>query len=107
MEGDDPADAARYGLVSGVRYAGIGPGTGQAPSEFAGNRLVPRMPLNEQIERQISAEDPTSRESLTSKGYCGGRIFWRISRTRGSSFSAEKVGSLLAGKQGNSTSRAS
>jgi len=27
----DPADAARYGLVSGVRYAGIGaPGTGQS-----------------------------------------------------------------------------
>ncbi|HET7107135.1 MAG TPA: hypothetical protein VFI38_10015, partial [Candidatus Acidoferrum sp.] len=40
MEGDDAADAARYGLVPGVRYAGVGasavggPGAGQAPPEF-------------------------------------------------------------------------
>lgn len=78
VEGDDPADAARYGVVSGVRYAGLGasarcgtPGTGQAPSDLwsgkgtqpgmAVPRFVPGMPLDVQIERQISAEDPTSR----------------------------------------------
>ena len=69
VEGDDPADAARYGLVSGVRYAGVGahgraPGAGQAPppnSLGSGARFVPGVPLAVQIERQISAEDPTSR----------------------------------------------
>ena len=75
VEGDDAADAARYGVVSGVRYAGFGasalakatagkPGTGQAPSdrfEAGAARFVPGMPLEVQIERQISAEDPTSR----------------------------------------------
>jgi hypothetical protein len=70
VEGDDAADAARYGLVSGVRYAGFGahrcaPGAGQAPpdkfSPGDGVRFVPGMPLDVQIERQISAEDPTSR----------------------------------------------
>jgi hypothetical protein len=40
VEGDDPADAARYGLVSGVPYAGIGaPGTGQARTKVAGTGL--------------------------------------------------------------------
>jgi phage terminase large subunit len=68
IEGDDPADAARYGLVSGVRHAGFGahyraPGAGQAPPEnFASaHRFVPGMPLGVQIEQQISALDPTSR----------------------------------------------
>lgn len=69
MEGDDPADAARYGLVPGVRYAGVGasavggPGAGQAPPEFGNGtaRFVPGIPVDVQIERQISAEDPTSR----------------------------------------------
>ena len=69
VEGDDPADAARYGVVSGVRYAGVGahtraPGTGQAPSDASAiraPRFVPGVPLGVQIERQISAEDPTSR----------------------------------------------
>jgi hypothetical protein len=68
-EGDDAADAARYGLVSGVRYAGIGahgraPGAGEAPPKNgmgSGARFVPGVPLAVQIERQISAEDPTSR----------------------------------------------
>ena len=69
MDGDDAADAARYGLVSGVRYAGIGahrsaPGAGQAPPPNglgSGARFVPGVPVAVQIERQISAEDPTSR----------------------------------------------
>ena len=71
VEGDDAADAARYGVVSGVRYAGFGasatggrPGAGQAPPDNFGAstaRFVPGMPLDAQIERQISATDPTSR----------------------------------------------
>jgi Terminase large subunit, T4likevirus-type, N-terminal len=69
MDGDDAADAARYGLVSGVRYAGIGahgraPGAGESPPNNgmgSGARFVPGVPVGMQIERQISAEDPTSR----------------------------------------------
>ena len=69
MEGDDAADAARYGLVPGVRYAGVGasavsgPGAGQAPPEFGNGtaRFVPGIPVDVQIARQITAEDPTSR----------------------------------------------
>jgi hypothetical protein len=69
IEGDDAADAARYGLVPGVRYAGVGasavggPGAGQAPPEFGNGtaRFVPGIPVDVQIERQITAEDPTSR----------------------------------------------
>ena len=69
MEGDDAADAARYGLVPGVRYAGVGasavggPGAGQAPPEFGNGtaRFVSGIPVEVQIERQIAAEDPTSR----------------------------------------------
>jgi phage terminase large subunit len=68
VEGDDAADAARYGVVSGVRYAGFGahrsaPGAGQAPPNNFGEglRFVPGIPVEVQIQRQISAEDPTSR----------------------------------------------
>jgi terminase large subunit-like protein len=69
MDGDDPADAARYGLVSGVRLAGIAlagtPGIGaQHTAPLHGNspsRFVTGMPLEEQIARQVSATDPTSR----------------------------------------------
>ena len=69
MDGDDAADAARYGLVPGVRYAGVGasavsgPGAGQAPPEFGSGtaRFVPGIPVDVQIARQITAEDPTSR----------------------------------------------
>lgn len=66
MDGDDPADAARYGIVPGVRYAGVGaqdgaPGAGQTPPEIGGARFVPGIPLAVQIDRQITAEDPTSR----------------------------------------------
>jgi len=66
IEGDDPADAARYGIVPGARYAGVGaqagaPGAGQAPPEIGSTaRFVPGMPLGVQIERQITATDPTS-----------------------------------------------
>jgi phage terminase large subunit len=77
MDGDDPADSARYGLVSGARLAGVGagfsqPGAMQGSPNFApGNvgarfsasppRFVTGMPLGEQIARQVSAQDPTSR----------------------------------------------
>jgi hypothetical protein len=67
VEGDDPADAARYGIVPGARYAGVGasarggPGAGQAPPLYSQVRFMPGMPLGEQIARQVSAEDPTSR----------------------------------------------
>ncbi len=80
VDGDDPADAARYGLVSGGRLAGVG----AAPSGYAGHaplragqppplnspgapRFVSGMPLDEQIARQISATDPTSRAIHTQR----------------------------------------
>ncbi len=80
VDGDDPADAARYGLVSGGRLAGVG----AAPSGYAGHaplragqppplnspgapRFVTGMPLDEQIARQISATDPTSRAIHTQR----------------------------------------
>ncbi len=69
VDGDDPADAARYGLVSGGRLAGVGPAfvparAGQAPPLYpphGGPHFVTGMPLDEQIARQVSATDPTSR----------------------------------------------
>jgi hypothetical protein len=69
VEGDDSADAARYGLVSGGRLAGVGPAfvpsrAGQAPpfhSPAGAPHFVTGMPLAEQIERQVSATDPSSR----------------------------------------------
>src|SRR4029077_7650210 len=56
VDGDDPADAARYGLVSGGRLAGVGPAfmparAGQAPpynSPAGTARFVTGMPLGEQ-----------------------------------------------------------
>jgi hypothetical protein len=79
VDGDDPADAARYGLVSGGRLAGVGagftqPGATHGSPNFAGSdagtrfgaslpgapRFVTGMPLAEQIARQVSATDPTS-----------------------------------------------
>jgi hypothetical protein len=68
MDGDDPADAARYGIVPGARCAGVGasalggPGAGQTPPpNFSGStaRFVPGMPLEEQIARQIHTQDAT------------------------------------------------
>jgi phage terminase large subunit len=69
MDGDDPADSARYGLVSGGRLAGVATAfapsrAGQPPPSYppgSGARFVSGMPLGEQIARQISATDPTSR----------------------------------------------
>ncbi len=68
MDGDDPADSARYGLVSGGRIAGVGTAlapsrAGQAPPLHppgSGAHFVTGMPLGEQIARQVSATDPTS-----------------------------------------------
>src|SRR6266704_1109182 len=69
VDGDDPADAARYGLVSGGRLAGVGPAfvpsrAGQAPplhSPVNAPHFVTSMPLGEQIARQVTATDQTSR----------------------------------------------
>jgi phage terminase large subunit len=69
MDGDDPADSARYGLVSGGRIAGVATAfvpsrAGQPPPlkpPGSGAHFVTGMPLGEQIARQISATDPTSR----------------------------------------------
>ena len=76
VEGDDPADAARYGLVSGARFAGFGQSVipSGGPAGFAGpqsrnlssfdpraGHFVHGMPLDEQIARQVSAQDPTAR----------------------------------------------
>ena len=78
VDGDDPADAARYGLVSGARFAGVtdykavissGGRTGLADRQSRNlssldpgtPHFVHGMPLEEQIQRQISATDPTSR----------------------------------------------
>jgi len=67
VDGDDPADAARYGLVSGARLAGLNrsviPGEARNLSSLALGtpHFVHGMPLDEQIVRQISATDPTSR----------------------------------------------
>jgi hypothetical protein len=68
MDGDDPADSARYGLVSGGRIAGVGAAfapsrAGQPPPLHppgSGAHFVTGMPLSEQIARQVSAKDPTS-----------------------------------------------
>jgi hypothetical protein len=69
MDGDDPADSARYGLVSGGRLAGVGTAfapfrAGQPPPQNPpgrGARFVSGMPLGEQIARQVTASDPTSK----------------------------------------------
>lgn len=74
-DGDDAADAARYGLVSGVRYAGFGahgraPGAGQSPPDkFSAGavRFVPGVPVELQVEKMISAKDPTSRAILRER----------------------------------------
>jgi hypothetical protein len=69
VEGDDSADAARYGLVSGGRLAGVGPAfaparAGQPPPYNSTGRtphFVTGMPLGEQIARHVTATDQTSR----------------------------------------------
>lgn len=67
VDGDDPGDAARYGLVSGARLVSFQPSV--LPGEATRNpsslkpcetRFTRGMPLGEQITRQISATDPTS-----------------------------------------------
>jgi len=85
VEGDDPADAARYGLVSGGKLAGVGPSfvsarAGQAPpfhSPHDGPHFVTGMPLDEQIARQISATDPTSRAIHTQRLEAEAKKFFR------------------------------
>src|SRR5260370_22728516 len=72
VDGDDPADAARYGLVSGGRFAGVAgrvaPGFSPAfvpDAALKGGATQPRfvtgMPLCDPIARQCTAADQTSR----------------------------------------------
>ena len=68
MDADDAADAARYGLVSGARLAGLhalaaddAPPGGLGTQGSGEPHFVHGMPLSEQIARQVSATDPTSR----------------------------------------------
>ena len=78
VDGDDPADAARYGLVAAARFgdfrvpglvipSGGPPGFGGPQSRDLSSldpmrpRFVHGMPLGEQIARQVTAEDATSR----------------------------------------------
>ncbi|HKW64553.1 MAG TPA: terminase family protein [Candidatus Acidoferrum sp.] len=92
MEGDDAADAARYGLVSGARLAGMHEFviSSGVPAGFAGPQLrnlssldpgaphfVHGMPLDEQIQRQISATDPTSRAIHTQRLQGEAKKFFR------------------------------
>ena len=68
VEGDDPADAARYGLCSGTRFYGF---AARDSSSKAGDSLVGApansgfrwngAPLEQQIAQRVSATDPTSR----------------------------------------------
>src|SRR5262249_45778077 len=79
VDGDDAADAARYGLVSGSRLAGLSqpviptgeatmfssPSSGLCSMNLSsidppGARFIHGMPLSEQIKRQITTTDPTS-----------------------------------------------
>src|SRR5260370_14338180 len=79
MDGDDAADAARYGLVPGVRYAGVGasavggPGAGQAPPEFGKGtaRFVPGSPGDVQIERQVPEADSNLRSNHQQRVVAG------------------------------------
>ncbi len=73
MDGDDPPDAARYGLISGARYAGVGahasaPGAGNTPpTNPLAPQFVPGTPIDAQISRMVTAEDPTSRAIHTQR----------------------------------------
>ncbi|MBS1842423.1 MAG: hypothetical protein JSS69_17230 [Acidobacteria bacterium] len=78
MDGDDAADAARYGIVSGARWVEknfVAPGFSSTFSNLASGSIenaalkggatqphfVHGMPLGEQIARQVTATEPTSR----------------------------------------------
>jgi phage terminase large subunit len=88
VDGDDPADAARYGLVSGARLAGVGPAfvparAGQSPPLYkpaGGPHFVTGMPLDEQIARQVSATDQTSRAIHYQRLEAEAKKFFRPSK---------------------------
>ncbi len=95
VDGDDPADAARYGLVSGARLAGLGGyvapgfspafGSSDVGARFSASHLgaphfVHGMPLDEQIMRQISATDPTSRAIHSQRLESEAKKFFRPKR---------------------------
>ena len=66
VEGDDPADSARYGLIAAPRFLGSSviprsETTRNLSSADPTSRFVHGMPFGEQIARQVTAEDPTSR----------------------------------------------
>jgi hypothetical protein len=62
VDGDDPADAARYGLVVAARFGAMPSQNGVIPSAARNlSSFVTGMPLGEQIARQVTAEDATSR----------------------------------------------
>ena len=84
VDGDDPADAARYGLVSGARLAGFGGyaspgfvGAQHAAPHLGGSHFIHGMPLGEQIARQISAQDPTSRAIHSQRLEAEAKSFFR------------------------------
>ena len=85
VEGDDAADAARYGLVSGARLAGMSgyksfiSSEARNPSSLnpGAARFVHSMPLDEQIQRQISATEPTSRAIHTQRLQSEAKKFFR------------------------------
>jgi len=65
---EDDAVATRYGLASGARLPGLShaasaatAGHGASPFEQREPLFVTGMPLGEQIARQVSATNPTSR----------------------------------------------
>ena len=66
VEGDDPADAARYGLVASAHFGNHGSAGARhaVPAHDATSPASPRfttaMPLDQQIARHITATDPTS-----------------------------------------------
>ena len=85
VDGDDAADAARYGLVSGARLTGLHRSeTSTAGARYigplqeqSGPHFVHGMPLEEQIRRQISAQDPTSRAIHSQRLQGEGKKFFR------------------------------
>jgi hypothetical protein len=70
VDGDDPADAARYGLVASASFSPVGARHVYAeprravPADLPAGPSSPRfttgMPIDQQIARHITATDPTS-----------------------------------------------
>jgi Terminase large subunit, T4likevirus-type, N-terminal len=89
MEGDDPADAARYGLIAAPHFGGsLGLDSSTAGARTSvplhdqpdRPRFVHGMPLEEQIARQVSAQDSTSRAIHYQRLESEARKFFRPKR---------------------------